>query len=236
MIITGLTGAFVANYVLAALCRRLDRAISGWAIRHGAGCSGCRRSRPAIFLLALLIIPESPRFLVAKGREAEAHDGADAPVRRGRGATARSPRSARSLAADHHQPKLSDLRRQDHRQDPPDRLGGHRPGRSSSSSSASTSSSITARCCGRRSASPRTTRCRSTSCRACCRSRACLFTIATVDRIGRKPLLLVGSAGMAVTLARGRLRLLHRGRLTQRRAAPAAARRRASRWSRPIST
>jgi SP family sugar:H+ symporter-like MFS transporter len=30
---------------------------------------------------------------------------------------------------------------------------------------------------------------------------ACLFTIATVDRIGRKPLLLVGSAGMAVTLA-----------------------------------
>ncbi|RZM13141.1 MAG: MFS transporter, partial [Sphingomonas sp.] len=30
---------------------------------------------------------------------------------------------------------------------------------------------------------------------------ACLFTIAFVDKIGRKPLLLVGSAGMAVTLA-----------------------------------
>src|SRR5690606_27526386 len=30
---------------------------------------------------------------------------------------------------------------------------------------------------------------------------ACLFTIFTIDRIGRKPLLLVGSAGMAVTLA-----------------------------------
>jgi SP family sugar:H+ symporter-like MFS transporter len=30
---------------------------------------------------------------------------------------------------------------------------------------------------------------------------ACLATIALVDRIGRKPLLLIGSAGMAVTLA-----------------------------------
>jgi MFS transporter, SP family, sugar:H+ symporter len=30
---------------------------------------------------------------------------------------------------------------------------------------------------------------------------ACVFTIAFVDKIGRKPLLLIGSAGMAVTLA-----------------------------------
>src|SRR3546814_2040087 len=30
---------------------------------------------------------------------------------------------------------------------------------------------------------------------------ACLATIALVDRVGRKPLLLMGSAGMAVTLA-----------------------------------
>jgi SP family sugar:H+ symporter-like MFS transporter len=30
---------------------------------------------------------------------------------------------------------------------------------------------------------------------------ACLFTISVVDRIGRKPLLLIGSAGMAATLA-----------------------------------
>ena len=34
---------------------------------------------------------------------------------------------------------------------------------------------------------------------------ACLLTIALIDRIGRKPLLLIGSAGMAVTLAMRRL-------------------------------
>ena len=39
----------------------------------------------AIYFLALLCIPESPRFLVAKGRDAEAHAVLDPAVRRRRG-------------------------------------------------------------------------------------------------------------------------------------------------------
>jgi SP family sugar:H+ symporter-like MFS transporter len=198
MIITGLTGAFLANYLLA----------------HTAGSStspfwlGLPAWRwmfwmqviPAgIFLLTLLLIPESPRYLVAKGREGPALivltrlfgvEEAERKVTEIRD----------SLAADHHRPKLSDLI---------DKTTGKlRPivwtgiglavfqqlvginvvfyygamlwqsvGFSENDALKinilSGSLSIL----------------------------ACLFTILVIDKIGRKPLLLVGSAGMALTLA-----------------------------------
>src|SRR5688572_26917288 len=107
MIITGLTGAFVANYVLAATA-------GGSTAEFWLGYPAWRwmfwmQIIPAtIFLLALLLIPESPRYLVAKGRDAEAERvltrlfGLDEARRKVAEIRA-------SLSADRHRPKLSDL-------------------------------------------------------------------------------------------------------------------------------
>src|SRR5579875_615409 len=71
MIITGLTAAFVVNYFLAA-------AAGVSTARFWAGLEAWRwmflmQSIPAaIFLIALFMIPESPRYLVSKGRDEHA--------------------------------------------------------------------------------------------------------------------------------------------------------------------
>jgi len=196
MIITGLTGAFVANYVLA----------------HTAGSSTAEfwlglpawrwmfwmQVIPAgVFFLCLLGIPESPRYLVAKGQDAKA----EAILSRlfGEGQGARKVEEIRaSLSAD-HKPKFSDLL------DPTTKklrvilwaglvlavfqqlVGinivfyygsvlwqsvGFTEDDSLKINILSGTLSIL----------------------------ACLLTIAVIDKIGRKPLLLIGSAGMAVTL------------------------------------
>lgn len=196
MIITGLTGAFLANYFLA----------------HTAGSSTApfwlglpawrwmfwMQTIPAgVFFLCLLSIPESPRFLVAKGKEAEAEKILSKLFGEGQGA-AKVAEIRASLAAD-HQPKLSDLL------DPVTKklrpilwaglvlavfqqlVGinivfyygsvlwqsvGFTENDSLKINILSGSLSIL----------------------------ACLLAIGLIDKIGRKPLLLIGSAGMAVTL------------------------------------
>jgi SP family arabinose:H+ symporter-like MFS transporter len=45
---------------------------STWASTTGAGCSASRCSRRLLYLLLLSLIPESPRWLVIKGRDAQA--------------------------------------------------------------------------------------------------------------------------------------------------------------------
>src|SRR5437588_3090527 len=71
MIITGLTAAFVVNFFLAA----------GAGVSTGAFWLGLEAWRwmflmqalpAAIFLIALFLIPESPRYLVSKGRTEKA--------------------------------------------------------------------------------------------------------------------------------------------------------------------
>jgi SP family sugar:H+ symporter-like MFS transporter len=196
MIITGLTGAFVANYVLA----------------HTAGSSTApfwlglpawrwmfwmQTIPAAIFFFSLLAIPESPRYLVAKGKEAEA----DKILSRlfGEGQGAKKVAEIRASLAVDHQPKFSDL------VDPTTKklrailwaglvlavfqqlVGinivfyygsvlwqsvGFSEDDSLKINILSGTLSIL----------------------------ACLVAIAVIDKIGRKPLLLIGSVGMAVTL------------------------------------
>src|SRR5690606_1493625 len=106
-IICGLTAAFLSNYLLAELSGSSLKPLWGgyetwrwmfWIELVPAG----------IFLVALMLIPESPRFSVASGTKAKAREvllrlyGASAGARK-------LEEIDKSLAADHHKPRLSDL-------------------------------------------------------------------------------------------------------------------------------
>jgi len=195
MIITGLTAAFVVNYFLAKS--------AGVSTAHfWGGIEAWRwmflmQALPAaIFLVALFLIPESPRFLVSKGRTDQARGvltslfGADV-------AGAKLD-EIRATFSEDHRPRLSDIKA-------PGggirkivwvgimlaafqqfvginvifyygatlwQLAGFSESQSLEINIISGVVSIA----------------------------ACFATIAVIDKIGRKPLLLIGSAGMAVTL------------------------------------
>jgi MFS transporter, SP family, sugar:H+ symporter len=200
MIITGLTAAFVVNYFLAA----------GAGVSTGSFWLGLDAWRwmflmqalpAAIFLVALLFIPESPRYLVSKGRDEQATSvlaklfGSDI-------ARAKLEEIRGTFSAE-HRPRLSDVLT-------PSggrgflgvrrivwvgimlavfqqlvginvifyygatlwKLAGFTEAQSLQINIVSGAVSIA----------------------------ACFITIAVIDKIGRKPLLEIGSAGMAVTL------------------------------------
>jgi SP family sugar:H+ symporter-like MFS transporter len=196
MIITGLTAAFLVNYFLAKSAG--ESTATFWGGVEAWRWMYLMQAIPAsIFLLALFMIPESPRFLVSKGRDEQAHSvlsklfGADV--------AGEKLTEIRATFTEDHRPRLSDLKGNG--------LFGIRPivwvgimlavfqqlvginvifyygatlwqlaGFSENDSLliniVSGAVSIA----------------------------ACFITIAVIDRIGRKPLLLIGSAGMAVTL------------------------------------
>ena len=200
MIITGLTAAFVVNYFLAASAG--ESTATFWAGIEAWRWMYLMQALPAaVFLVALIMIPESPRYLVSKGRDADARNvleklfGAEV-------ADAKVGEIRASFSAD-HRPRLSDVLA------PAGTKGflGMRPivwagimlavfqqlvginvifyygatlwqlagfteDQSLQINIVSGAVSIA----------------------------ACFITIALVDKIGRKPLLLIGSAGMAVTL------------------------------------
>jgi SP family sugar:H+ symporter-like MFS transporter len=106
MIITGLTGAFVANYILARSAGGsqapfwLDLPAWRWMFWMQVIPAGA-------YFLALLAIPESPRFLVLRGRIDEART----VLTKLFGATTAEQKIGEikaSLSAD-HRPRLSDL-------------------------------------------------------------------------------------------------------------------------------
>ncbi|TAL32076.1 MAG: MFS transporter [Phenylobacterium sp.] len=198
MIITGLTGAFVANYALAKFAGGSTAPL--WMGYPAWRWMFWLQAAPAaIYLLALLAIPESPRFLVIKGLEPQARD----VLTRLFGAAEADRKIAEirdSLAADHHRPKLSDLIDKTTGKVRPILWAGiglavfqqfvginvvfyygatlweavgFTEDQALLVNILSGSLSIA----------------------------ACLVAIALVDWTGRKPLLLIGSAGMAVTLA-----------------------------------
>lgn len=195
MIISGLTGAFLANYYLAQAAGTSLGTF--WAGQPAWRWMFWVQALPALlFLLALLGIPESPRFLVAKGRNQDAQRvlarlfGPDE-------AAIKLTEIRASLSSD-HAPSLADLRKP---------TGGWRPivwtgiglavfqqlvginvvfyygavlwqavgfteGDALKINILSGSVSIV----------------------------ACIVSILLIDRIGRRPLLLIGSTGMVLTL------------------------------------
>src|SRR6202142_649847 len=107
MIIAGLTGAFLANYFLAHSAGRSTEAF--WLGFPAWRWMFWMQVFPAtVFLLTLLLIPESPRFLVARGRQDEARAVLSRLFGAARAAT-KSEEIRRSLSAD-HAPRLSDLK------------------------------------------------------------------------------------------------------------------------------
>lgn len=197
MIISGLTGAFVANYVLAhtagSSTAPLWLGIAAWRWMFWLQVIPA-----AIFLVTLLVIPESPRFLVARGRDAAAQ----AVLSRlfGPEEGARKVAEIRaSLAADHHKPKLSDLI---------DKASGKvRP-----IVWAGIGLAVFQQLVGinivfyygavlwQSVGFSEDDALKINILSGALSILACLVTVALIDRIGRKPLLLIGSLGMAAAL------------------------------------
>lgn len=196
MIISGLTAAFVVNFYLAAAAGSSVGAF--WAGIAAWRWMYLMQAIPAaIFLVALFFIPESPRYLVSKGRNAEA--GVVLASLFGQQVAETKLGEIRASFDADHRPRLSDLL------DPATRrvrpilwaglllavfqqlvginvifyygatlwqLAGFTENDSLLINIGSGAVSIA----------------------------ACLVAAALVDRIGRKPLLLIGSAGMATAL------------------------------------
>ena len=200
MIITGLTLAFLVNYYLAAAAGSSTEAFWG-GIEAWRWMYLMQAVPAAVFLITLFFIPESPRYLVSKGRLADA----SAVLTRLLGPAEASTKMAEiqaSFSVD-HRPRLSDVLT------PKGGRGflGIRAivwaglllavfqqlvginvifyyGATLWQLAGFTESDALLINIGSGAVS----------------IAACFVTIALIDRIGRKPLLLIGSAGMAVTL------------------------------------
>jgi SP family sugar:H+ symporter-like MFS transporter len=198
MIITGLTGAFVVNYALAHYA-------GGSVAQSWLGYPAWRwmfwmQFIPAtIYFLALLAIPESPRYLVMKGREQDAR-GVLTRLFGAAEADRKVEEIRVSLSADHHRPRLADL---------VDRATGRvRPVVWAGIGLAVFQQlvginivfyygAVLWQSVGFSEDDALKINILSGSLSIL----ACLVTVFIIDKIGRKPILLIGSAGMAVTLA-----------------------------------
>ena len=198
MIIAGLTGAFLANYWLANTAGA-STAIFWLGFPAWRWMFWAQVIPAGIYFLALILIPESPRYLMLRERDAAA----ESVLTRLFGVTyARDKvREIRaSLAADNHRPRFSDLI---------DKTTGKlRP-----IVWAGIGLAVFQQLVGinivfyygavlwQSVGFSENDALKINILSGSLSILACLFAIFTIDRIGRKPLLLVGSAGMTVTLA-----------------------------------
>ncbi|KQM70720.1 sugar porter family MFS transporter [Sphingomonas sp. Leaf20] len=197
MIISGLTGAFVANFALA-------RIAGGSTAEFWLGYQAWRWMfwlqviPAAIYFVALFFIPESPRYLVVKGHDARA----ETVLTRlfGNAEARRKVAEIRaSLAVDHHKPRLSDLIDK--------KTGKIRPILWAGIGLAVFQQLVGINVVFYYGATlweavgfTEDNALQINILSGVLSIAACLLTIALIDKIGRKPLLLVGSAGMTVTL------------------------------------
>lgn len=106
-IISGLFASFLSNYLLA---RRAGSSmdILWWGFEAWRWMFWAEIAPAAVFLVALLFIPESPRYLVARGLRERAAAVLARLYGREQGERTLGEIDA-SLAKDHHRPRLSDL-------------------------------------------------------------------------------------------------------------------------------
>jgi len=197
-IISGLFAAFLSNYLLAKSAGASTEALWGgyaawrWMFWMQAVPS-------LLFLALLLVIPESPRYLVVKRRKDEAlrvlqrlFGGAEAQ--------AKLAEIDASLSQDHHRPQLSDLKNKT--------TGKIRPivwvgiGLATFQQLVGINvvfyyGAVLWQAVGFSESDALLINVLS----GALSIGACLVTVLLIDRIGRKPLLWIGSAGMAVSLA-----------------------------------
>jgi SP family sugar:H+ symporter-like MFS transporter len=197
MIIAGLTGAFLANYFLAHSAGKSTDLF--WLGYPAWRWMFWMQVIPAsVFLLTLLFIPESPRFLVARGHLPQA--GAVLSRLFGpKAAEAKVQDIRRSLAGD-HAPRFADLIDQ--------RSGRLRKiiwvgiGLATFQQLVGINvvfyyGAVLWQAVGFSEADSLKINVLSGTLSVA----ACILAITLIDRIGRKPLLLIGSVGMAITLA-----------------------------------
>ncbi len=196
MIIAGLTGAFLANYFLARSAGRSTDAF--WFGFAAWRWMFWMQVIPAtLFLVTLMLIPESPRYLVARGRQDEAR----AVLARLLGAAAAEVKARdirQSIAAD-HSPSFADLK------DPASgrlrRIIWVGLGLATFQQLVGINvvfyyGAVLWQAVGFSEADSLKINVLSGSLSVA----ACLVAMALIDRIGRRPLLLIGSIGMAATL------------------------------------
>jgi SP family sugar:H+ symporter-like MFS transporter len=196
MIITGLTAAFVVNYFLAkgagVSTAKFWGGIDAWRWMF------LMQALPAaIFLIALFLIPESPRYLVSKGRQEKA-EGVLASLFGTDAARAKLEDIRATFSAD-HRPRLSDIKGRG--------LFGIRPIVWTGIMLAAFQQFVGINVIFYYGATlwqlAGFTEAQSLAINivsGVVSIAACVVTILVIDKVGRKPLLLIGSVGMAITL------------------------------------
>jgi SP family sugar:H+ symporter-like MFS transporter len=196
MIITGLTAAFVVNYFLAkgagVSTAKFWGGIDAWRWMF------LMQAIPAaIFLIALFMIPESPRYLVSKGRQEKA-EGVLASLFGADAARAKLEDIRATFSVD-HRPRLSDIKGKG--------LFGIRPIVWTGIMLAAFQQFVGINVIFYYGATlwqlAGFTESQSLGINiisGLVSIAACVVTILVIDKVGRKPLLLIGSVGMAITL------------------------------------